>query len=398
MKIGYFDCFSGAGGDMIAAAFIDAGLDVEFLRGQLDSLGIEGLEIKITQADRCGVRATKFEPVFPQQHHHRNLQDIVDIISKSKIGTEAKQTAISIFERLADAEAAVHGKSKDSVHFHEVGAVDSIVDIVTAAIGYHYFKDKGVEKFYCSTISVGSGMTKSEHGLIPVPGPATAELIKNIPVAAGPAAFELLTPTAAAIITTIVSDFCLLPAMRILKTGYGAGTFNPKDYPNVLRLFIGEAASKESETVDSICLLETNIDDLSGEIIGSVVESAFGGFEAGVLDCWMTPIYMKHNRPAFKLSVLCEIKDEEKILRSLFEQRLTLGIRRQIIQRRKLEREFVDVTTAFGTIKIKTGSLDGKVVFCKPEFSDCQQAAQKHNAAVKTVIDAALAAYRRGEK
>jgi hypothetical protein len=391
MKIAYFDCFSGAGGDMITAAFIDAGMDAEFLRRQLGLLGIEGLEIKISQTDRCGLRATKFEPVFPTQHHHRGLRDILEIINNSKIAAEAKQTAAAIFDRLADAEATVHGKSKDSVHFHEVGAVDSIVDIVSAAIGYHYFRDKGVEKFYCSTVAVGSGMTKSEHGLIPVPGPATAELIKNIPVSAGPAQRELLTPTAAAILTTIVDGFCPLPAMNILKTGYGAGTFNPKDYPNVLRLFIGESAESESQTADMICLLETNIDDLSGEIIGSAVEKLF---EAGALDCWTTPIYMKHNRPAFKLSVLCEIKDEEKILRFLFEQGLTLGIRRQIIQRRKLERDFVDAATEFGKIKIKTGSLDGKVVFCKPEFSDCNAAAQKYNVPVKTVIDAAIAAYK----
>ena len=275
MKIAYFDCFSGAAGDMITAAFIDAGMDAEFLRRQLGLLGIEGLEIKISQTDRCGLRATKFEPVFPTQHHHRGLRDILEIINNSKIAAEAKQTAAAIFDRLADAEATVHGKSKDSVHFHEVGAVDSIVDIVSAAIGYHYFRDKGVEKFYCSTVAVGSGMTKSEHGLIPVPGPATAELIKNIPVSAGPAQRELLTPTAAAILTTIVDGFCPLPAMNILKTGYGAGTFNPKDYPNVLRLFIGESAESESQTADMICLLETNIDDLSGEIIGSAVEKLF---------------------------------------------------------------------------------------------------------------------------
>lgn len=391
MKIAYFDCFSGAGGDMIAAAFIDAGLDTRFLLSQIDSLGIEGLEIKIFQTTRCGLTATKFEPVFPHQHHHRNLSDITEIIDNSKIKVEAKETAIAIFDRLADAEAAVHGTSKDKVHFHEVGAVDSIVDIVAASIGYHYFRQNGVEKFYCSTISVGGGMTKSEHGLIPVPGPATAELIKNVPVTAGPAQVELLTPTAAAILTTIVDEFCTLPSMKILKTGYGAGTFNPEDFPNCLRLIIGESIADNSATADSICLLETNIDDLSGEIAGSISGKIF---EIGALDCFTTPIYTKHNRPAFKLSVLCEIKDEEKITNFLFEQGITLGIRRQILQRRKLERNFVDVQTAFGTIKIKTGSLNDKIVFYKPEFSDCQLAAQKHNVAVKVVIEDAIAAYK----
>jgi pyridinium-3,5-bisthiocarboxylic acid mononucleotide nickel chelatase len=395
MKIAYFDCFSGAGGDMIAAAFIDAGLDKEFLLGQLDSLGIEGLEVKIFETVRCGLRAIKFEPIFPHQHHHRNLRDITDIINKSKIKPEAKQTAIVIFNKLAEAEGTVHGKPKDDIHFHEVGAVDSIVDIVAASVGFHYFLDSGVEKFYCSTISVGGGLTKAEHGLIPIPGPATAELIRNVPVTAGPAQVELLTPTAAAILTTIAADFCPLPLMKILKTGYGAGTFNPEDFPNVLRLFIGESVNSEPSTVDSVCLLETNIDDLSGEIVGSVVEKIF---EIGVLDCFTMPIYMKHNRPAYKLTVICEIKDEERISHFLFEQGLTLGIRRQILHRRKLERDFVTATTPFGVIKIKTGRLDGKVVFCKPEFSDCQQAAQRHNVAVKTVMDAAMAAYKRGKK
>jgi uncharacterized protein (TIGR00299 family) protein len=391
MKIAYFDCFSGAGGDMIAAAFIDAGLDTQNLVKQLETLGIEGLEIKVSEVTRCGLTATKFEPVFPHQHIHRNLADITGIINKSKIEDDAKLTAIKIFDRLADAEAAVHGTSKNEVHFHEVGAVDSIVDIVAASIGYNYFKENGVEKYYCSTISVGSGMTKSEHGLIPVPGPATAELIKNVPVTAGPAQVELLTPTAAAILTTIVDEFCSLPEMKILKTGYGAGTFNPEGFPNCLRLIIGESVNENSETADSVCLLETNVDDVTGEVTGSILEKLL---EIGALDCFITPVYTKHNRPAFKLSALCEIKDEERISNFLFEHGITLGIRKQILQRRKLERNFVDVQTKFGKIKIKIGSLNGKIVFYKPEFSDCQSAAQKHNVAVKSVIDAAITAYR----
>lgn len=395
MKVAYFDCFSGAGGDMIAAAFIDAGLDSRFLISQIESLGIEGLEIKIYRTTRCGLSAIKFEPVFPHLHAHRNLADITAIINKSKIPVEVKETAIAIFDRLADAEAAVHGTGKDKVHFHEVGAVDSIIDIVAASIGFNYFKHNGVEKFYCSTISVGGGMTKSEHGLIPVPGPATAELIKNVPVIAGPAQVELLTPTAAAILTTIVDEFCVLPAMKILKTGYGGGTFNPSDFPNCLRLIIGESVNENSQTADSVCLLETNIDDVSGKVAGSILEKIF---EIGALDCFTSPIYAKQNRPAFKLSVLCDIKDEEKISNFIFEQGITLGIRRQIIQRRKLERNFVDVQTPFGAIKIKIGSLNGKIVFYKPEFSDCKSAAQKNNVGVKTVIDAAIAAYRGKEK
>ena len=391
MKIGYFDCFSGAGGDMIAAAFIDAGLDIEFLRSQLDSLNIKGLEINIFKTTRCGIAATKFEPVFPEQHHHRNLSDIIEIIDKSKIEPQIKESAKSIFDKLAAAEASVHGTSKDKVHFHEVGAVDSIVDIVAGSIGFNFFKKSGIEKFYCSKIAVGGGMTTSEHGLIPVPGPATAELLKNVPVTSGPAQVELLTPTAAAILSTIVDEYGSLPSMKILKNGYGAGTFNPKDFPNCLRLIIGELADNDSETADLICFLETNIDHLSGEVAGSILDRLL---DAGALDCFISPIYAKQNRPAFLLSVLCEIKDEERIANYLFQQGITLGIRKQMIQRRKLERSYIEVRTDFGTIKIKTGSLNGKIVFYKPEFADCRSAAEKNNVAVKAVIDAAITAYK----
>lgn len=390
MKIAYFDCFAGAAGDMIVAAMLDAGLDAEFLKAQLGTLSIKELNIKLVETKRCGLRALSFSPAAPEQHHHRNLKEITKIITDSRISDQAKRTATAIFDRLAEAEAAVHGKEPNDIHFHEVGALDSIVDIVSAAIGLEAL---GVEKVYCSTLSVGGGTVKCAHGVLPVPAPATAELIKGAPSTAGPAQVELLTPTAAAILTTVVDEFCALPAMRIDKIGYGAGSLESEEFPNVLRLILGETVCAEAETADSVCLLETNIDDVSGELVGSVTDKLL---DAGALDVFMAPIYMKQGRPAEQVSVLCRLQDAQQLEQILFEQGLTFGIRRQILQRSKLARAFVAVQTEFGEIRIKTGMLGGRVVNAKPEFSDCLLAAKKHNVAVKVVLDAAMAAYKKG--
>ncbi len=389
MKIAYFDCFAGAGGDMITAAMLDAGLDVKFLKARLATLGLKDLRIKSTKTKQAGLSATSFTPVAPEQHHHRNLKQITKIISQSKISKKAKETAIKIFNRLAEAEAAVHNKGIDEVHFHEIGAVDSIVDVVSACVGLDAL---GVEKVYCSTLSVGGGTVKCAHGILPVPAPATAELLKGIPITAGPGQTELLTPTAAAILTTIAERFCPLPPMKIEAIGYGAGSRQFEEFPNVLQLILGQAASEDSANVDSVWLLETNIDDASGELIGFITEKLS---ELGALDVFTTPIYMKQNRPAVQLSVICKTEDVQQAEQLLFEQGLTLGIRRQILQRSKLSREFVAVQTMFGKVRIKTGLLNGSIVSAKPEFSDCALFAKKHDVAVKTVLDAAVAAYRK---
>ncbi len=389
MKIAYFDCFAGASGDMIVAAMLDAGLDAESLKAQLATLGIECLDIKLTETQRCGIRAISFEPVTPKQCHHRNLEQITKIISRSKISEQAKKTAITIFKRIAQAEATVHNKDPDDIHFHEVGALDSIVDIVSASIGVQAL---GVKKVYCSALSVGGGAIKCAHSLLPVPTPATAELLKGIPIIGGPAETELLTPTAAAILTTIVDRFCPLPSMKIETVGYGAGSLQSEEFPNVLRLILGQTAGENAANVDSICLLETNIDDVSGELIGFTTENLL---KHGALDVFTTPIYMKQNRPAVQISVLCKVKDARQLEQVLFEQGLTLGIRKQILQRTKLAKDFVTVQTKFGGIKIKIGTLGGKVLNAKPEFSECVSAAKKHNVPVKTVLDAAITAYKK---
>ncbi len=395
MKIAYFDCFAGAGGDMIAAAFLDAGLDADFLKQQLKTLKLKKLDIKIRKVKRCGFRAVQFIPICPKQKTHRNLRQITDIISKSKINLPAKKAAIRIFERLADAEAKVHNKNINDIYFHEVGAIDSIADIVSASVGFHFFRQNGVEKFYSSALSVGSGTIKTAHGLMPVPAPATAKLLEGIPVTAGPADFELLTPTAAAILTTIVDDFCPLPSMKIEKTACGAGSLSSEQFPNILRLIIGQAAKPAQADTDSVYLLETNIDDAAAEQIGYVTEKLL---EAGALDVFTTPIYMKQNRPAVKLSVICTIKDEQKITQLIMEQGLTFGIRRQLLARSKLLRSFVTVQTKFGKIRIKTGTFSGKIVNAKPEFDDCKRGAEKFNVPIKMVADAALKKYKGAEK
>jgi len=389
MKIAYFDCFAGAGGDMIVAAMLDAGFSAEFLKAQLATLDLGQLDIKITETCRAGLRALSFAPDIPkEQQHHRNLEQITEIIGNSRISMQAKKTAISIFERLAQAEASVHGKAIADIQFHELGAFDSIIDIVSASIG---IESLSVEKVYCSALSVGGGTVRCAHSLLPVPAPATAELLKAVPITAGPIQAELLTPTAAAILTTIVDEFSPLPAMKIETTGYGAGSLESEQFPNVLRLFLGQTVTEDSTDVDSVCLLETNIDDTSAELVGSVTEQLF---EHGALDVFTAPIYMKHNRPAVQISVLCKIEDTQRLERNLFEQGLTFGIRKQILQRSKLAREFVTVSTGFGRIRIKTGLLGGRVVNAKPEFSDCVSAAKKHNVPLRTVLDAAIAAYK----
>jgi uncharacterized protein (TIGR00299 family) protein len=387
MKVAYFDCFAGAGGDMICAAMIDAGLDAELLKEQIACLGLNNLEIRIEKAKRCGISAVRFVPEAPEQHHHRNLEQIVKIINESQIDDRSKQLAIEIFNKLAKAEAAIHGRKPKEIHFHEVGAIDSIVDIVSASVG---LVSLGIEKVYSSALSVGGGTVKCDHGILPVPAPATAELIKRVPIVCGPKQVELLTPTAAAILTTIVDEFVPLPAMHIESIGYGAGSMDLEEFPNVLRLFIGK--TQAGATADTVCLLETNIDDTSGELIGAVTTELF---EKGALDVYTTAISMKHNRPAVKMSVICEIRDVSVLEHVLFEQTMTLGIRNQIISRRKLERDFVCVETEFGKINVKIGLSEGKIISYKPEFSDCLEASKRHKLPVKSVIEAAISAFKK---
>lgn len=388
MKTAYFDCFAGCGGDMIVAAMIDAGLDADFLQSRLDSLGIADLAIKVEKVMRCGISALHFTPSAPGEQHHRKLSDIIAIIQHSDIGESAKGHAAEIFRKLAEVEGRIHAKDVEAIHFHEVGAVDSIVDIVSACVGFDAI---GVEEVCCSALSVGGGTVQSAHGLLPVPAPATVELLRQAgaPIVGGPVDSELLTPTAAAILTHFAGRFGAMPPMTVQATGYGAGTRQFDNLPNVLRLVVGQT-EKTAAVADCVCVLECNIDDADGETVGFAMDRLL---DAGALDVFTTAIGMKHNRPAVMLSVISPPSKAGDLERIIFGEGLTLGIRRQLIARSKLARLSVTVRTEFGEVRIKTGSLQGRVVSAKPEYADCAEAAQKHGIPLKQVRKAAMEAF-----
>ena len=390
MKTAYFDCFAGAAGDMISAAMIDAGLDEAFLAGQLASLGIEGLDIKVSRTKRCGISAVHFQPISTDRHL-RHLTDITRLIKNSRVNDRAKQRAIKIFENLAQVEGRIHGKGADEVHFHEIGAVDSVVDIVSACIGLEAL---GIEKVYSSCVSVGGGVVKIDHGLVPVPAPATAELVKEakIPIKGGPGNKELLTPTGAAILANFVDEFGVLPDMKVQSIGYGAGMMESDEFANVLRLMIGESAGPGRADTDCVCLLETNIDDATSERIGFVFEKLI---EEGAIDVFTTGIGMKNNRPAVKLSVICRPADSGRMEWIIFEEGLTLGIRKQMVQRIKLARELVTVQTEYGEIRVKTARAKGRLVSAKPEYADCAAAAKHHKVAIGKIQRAVMNSFGR---
>ena len=388
MKIGYFDCFAGASGDMILASMLDAGLDERFLVSRIKLLGLEGVELKVERKHRSGIGAAGFEVLAPPQKHHRNLADIRAIISQSGISESARDRAIAIFEKLACVEGAIHGKKADEITFHEIGAVDSIVDIVGVCVGVEAL---GIEKAYCSQFSVGSGSIECAHGILPAPSPATTALLQEAgaAVVGKSAGAELLTPTGAAILTNLCEDFGAMPAMRIESVGYGAGSRQFGEFANVLRLIIGNSAQEDVDT-DCVCLLETNVDDATGEMIGFVSQLLL---DKGAVDVFTTAIGMKYNRPAVKISVLCRPGDDAEMEKILFEEGLTLGIRKQFLQRSKLRREIVAVDTEFGRINIKQGISGSEFVCVKPEYSDCAEAAKRHGVSLKSVIEAAKAAF-----
>lgn len=389
MKIAYFDCFAGAGGDMISACLLDAGCDSRFLVDQIGTLGIEGLKIEIEPAMRSGIAGLSFKPIAPDTQHHRNLSDITKMISESDITDQAKRDAIEIFNTLADAEGKIHGKDRNEIHFHEVGAVDSIVDIVSACIAMDALK---IDKVICSRLSVGAGTINIAHGKMPAPAPATVEILKMAvaPIQGGPVSAEVLTPTAAAILTHFANAYAPLPQMTIEAVGYGAGTMKFDEVANILRVVIGQSAEILGTEADSVCLIEANVDDSSAEVIGYVTEKILN---AGALDVYTTSIQMKKNRPAVKISIITSCDKTSVIERILFDEQITFGIRRQILQRTTLKRQTVSVETEFGKINIKTGLRDAEIISAKPEFSDCEKAAKLHDVPLKIVQKTAMEAF-----
>lgn len=373
MKTLYFDCFSGASGNMILGGLIELGVDTDVLRSELAKLNLEGIELVIEKVDRSGINSTHVEVRYPHEHVHRHLKDIVKIIDGSSLAETVKQRAITMFTRLADAEAKVHGISVERVHFHEVGALDAIVDIVGACIGFEML---GIERFISSSLNLGSGTVEIAHGKFPVPPPAVAELVRGIPVYSSEGTGELVTPTGAAIISTVCDSYGVLPQITLERVGYGAGTRDTKGSPNTIRLMLGEpvgdhAVSKGKD--ESLVQLESNIDDASPQTLAFAMEKAF---ELNALDCWFTPIQMKKNRPATLLSVLCEPADVERIQEMMFRETTTLGIRRRKVERASLDRTVETVATKYGEVRVKASVLDGEVLTRKVEFDDLKQIAE----------------------
>lgn len=386
MTVAYFDCFNGAAGDMIVASLIDAGADESTLREGLSSLAVAGYTLKIEKIRKQGFAATRFlvelDTTAPQPHRH--LADVVEIIRSGHLPDRVRQNSIEVFERLAKAEAQVHGTSVDKVHFHEVGAVDAIIDVVGAMLA---LQTLGVERVVCSPIPVGSGTVTCAHGVMPIPAPATAELLQGVPLAETDETGELITPTGAAVLTTLADEFGSLPAMSVSAIGYGAGTRDGASVPNLLRVFLG--ATSDSDDADSVTVLETNLDDASGEIVGYTIERAL---QMGALDAYAVPIQMKKSRPGFVLTVICESARVSAMEGILFRETPTLGIRRRTMQRTKLKRRIETVDTAFGVIRIKVGQREGTTT-ASPEYEDCRAAAVKHDVALREVIEAARAAW-----
>jgi len=386
VKIAYFDCSMGIAGDMTLAALIDAGIDAATIRAGIDSLGLEGVELLTESVIKGGFRATYVRVEHPEQHAHRHLSDITTMIDAADaISPKQKELAKQIFAAVAAAEARVHGSTIDKVHFHEVGAIDSIVDIVGAAIGFDLLN---ADLILSSPIPTGRGQINIDHGICTVPAPGTAELLKGIPLADVAVDAELTTPTGAAIIKTMVDRFTPLPAMTIDEVGYGAGT---KDFPqraNLLRLFVGTAAITPDS--DQVCLLETNLDDVTAEVIGYTKQKLL---EAGALDVYTTSIQMKKDRPGVVISVICRPADADALESIVFDETGTLGIRRHVLQRSKRSRQGHTVETPWGTVEGKLSSRAGEQPRFTPEFEACARLAAENGIPIRDIYRAAEAAF-----
>jgi len=385
MRTLYFDCFAGASGDMILGAMVAAGVDPNTLREQLSLLNVEGFKIDFETVDRSGLSATYARVETVREHKHRHLADVRRIIENSSVSDAAKELSIRIFTRLAEAEARVHNEPIEKVHFHEVGALDAIVDVVGAAICFDLLK---IDRFVSSPLHVGGGMIEMAHGRFPVPPPAVTELLHGVPFYSGDIKGELLTPTGAAIITTVCEEYGPIPRIKADRTGYGAGTREYENFPNVLRVLVGETEA-DGATSQRLWMIETNLDDASPQIVGHVMDRVF---EAGALDCYFTPVQMKKNRPGVLLSVLCGASEKEAVMTLLFTETTTLGIRSYEVERRALRRTVVQVETQYGPIDVKVAHLNGHVVNEMPEFEQCRNAAISADVPLKVVEEAARVA------
>ena len=391
MRLAYFDCFSGISGDMALGALVDAGCPVERLREELRGLQVPGWELTSEKVWKNGMAATYVRVKTEDQTKHRSLSAILEILEKSRLAPRVRERAAAVFRKLGEAEASVHDVPLEKIHFHEVGAVDAIVDIVGACIG---FEALGIEKFACSALNVGGGTAKMAHGLLPVPAPATAKLLQGKPTYSNGVEKELVTPTGAAIVATLCDTFGPQPAMSISTIGYGAGTADLEGQPNVVRIMVGEAAEKTTAGFDEeIAVIEANLDDMNPQIYGYFLEKALA---AGALDVYTTAVQMKKNRPGVLLTVLCKPGDTQALIGLIFAETTTFGARTYRAQRRVLPREWVNVTTQFGEVRVKVSRVNGSILHVAPEFEDCKKVAEEKNVPLQKVIADAMRSYRQG--
>jgi pyridinium-3,5-bisthiocarboxylic acid mononucleotide nickel chelatase len=390
-KIAYLDCFSGISGDMVLGALVDAGASLEEIERELRKLKLEGWEISAAKVQRHGIFATHVKVEASETHHHRGLSAILRMIEEAGLAPRAAERAKAIFTRLGEAEAKVHQVPVEKVHFHEVGAVDSIVDIVGAAIGFELL---GLDEFACSAMDVGGGQVKTAHGLLPVPAPATAELLRGAPTYSSGIQKELVTPTGAAIATTLATCYAEIPSMTLRAVGYGAGTADNAEKPNVLRVLIGENAVGEKGEYwgAPVTVIEMNVDDMSPQIYGYFAERAQA---AGALDVFSTAAQMKKNRPGLLVTLLSEPENVSKLIDLVFRETTTIGVRTYEVRRKTLERELVPVETAFGEVRMKLARMNGSMVNATPEYEDCQRIAAERRVPLKQVIAAASFEFQR---
>ena len=388
MRIGYLDCFSGVSGDMCLGACVDAGVPLDCIESALEGLPICGYALSAERTTRAGLTATKVAVELEEHHHHphRGLGDVLEILGAGSLSERVLERSSRVFRRLAEAEARVHDTDPDSVHFHEVGAVDAICDIVGTVAA---LEELGLDALKFGTVMLGGGTVEAAHGTLPVPAPATAQLLKGFPTAGGPVDVELTTPTGAALITTLGEPAPFWPDMSAETVAYGAGGRDIPGLPNVLRLTVGEKPPGDLDS-DVVWVLEANVDDMTGEEVGFCTEKLLSG---GALDVWTCPIQMKKGRPGIRLTVLCAPERREALEGLIWRHTTTLGVRRCLWQRSKLQRESTSVDTPWGEVRVKVACLEGQMVRCEPEYEDCRALAEDRDLSLREVYRAAIAVF-----
>jgi pyridinium-3,5-bisthiocarboxylic acid mononucleotide nickel chelatase len=391
MTLLYFDCFSGAAGDMVLGSLIDAGVPLAEVRRALGTLAIEPDVVWTERVNRAGVSATKFcvkgEDGGEHSHPHRHLSGIYKLIDGSALTATGKTRAKELFERLGRAEAEIHGTSLEKVHLHEVGALDSIIDIVGSVFALEYL---GVDAIVSSPLNVGSGMVRAAHGLYPVPAPATLRLLEGAPIYSGQQQAELVTPTGALLVSGYAQEYGPVPSMRVRKIGYGAGTRDFKDTPNVLRVVLGDSDAVTSPQAHTVVVMECEIDDMNPQIFGVLMDRLL---TAGALDVFYTPVQMKKNRPGTLLTVIAPPERRERLTSIVFTESTTIGLRYRETTRECLERETVSVDTPLGAVRFKVARRGGEILNASPEFDDCARIASERGVPLKDVQAIAMKAY-----